>query len=153
ARGFFLAPQPVDMGEDLPHFEKHLLPDAVLYRDSITDFGIAVSGEDWLITLGKMLPLSTGVVHSHGPTIAEDLLTLVQREGLFGLESALYDIGGRYAVVIRFGGKLFVYNDAAGHRTVYYDQQREYVASHFDMLHRITGVSKRVCPVGSKNYD
>ncbi len=150
ARGFFLGPDPVEFLEDIEHFHRHELTDAVLYADHFTELDIATSGDDWVVTVGKLLPLSTGVIPPDSTNIAQDLLTLIQRDGLSGLETALYDIGGRHAVLVRLHGKTYAYHDAAGHRTVYFNHTRQQIASHFDMLHRLTDVTELTCSLGSK---
>ena len=152
ARGFFLGDHPVDFLEDLPHFERYNLSDAVLYIDTIAELGVATSGDDWVVTIGKMLPLSTGIIQSRGASIADELFALLQRDGFPGVETALYDVGGRYAVLLKTGGSIYAYNDAAGHRTVYFDHAQQRIASHFDMLHRLTEVEELVCSVDSKNH-
>lgn len=149
ARGFFLGSQPVELLEEIPHFTRHDLTGAVLYVDSITELGIATAGDDWVVTVGKMLPLSTGLIQSRGAAIAEDLFALLQRDGFPGVETALYDIGGRYAVLLKTGEKIYAYNDAAGHRTVYFNHTQQRIASHFDMLHRLTDTKKLVCSMDS----
>lgn len=150
ARGFFLGPRPMDFLETLGHFQRHDLPGAVLYVDEITELGIARQGDDWLVTIGKLLPLSTGIAQPGDGSVAEQLFVLLQRDGLAGVEAALYDIGGRHAVLVRTGGDIHAYNDAAGHRTVYFNQTQQCIASHFDMLHRHTNVTELACSVKSR---
>lgn len=150
ARGFFFGPASVDLLEDLEHFQRHELTGGVLYVDEITELSIATAGDDWVVTLGKLLPLSTGILDPAEPNIADQLLTLLQRDGLVGIETALYDIGGRHAILIRSNGKIYTYNDAAGHRTVYFNHDQQRIASHFDMLHRLTDIAELTCSLGSK---
>lgn len=153
ARGFFLGTTTVDFLDELDHFHRYDLAGSTLYIDAITELGLATSGDDWLVTVGKMLPLSTGLIHSRGAEIAADLMLLLQRDGLSGVETALYDIGGRHAVLLKTGGTIYAYNDAAGHRTVYFNHAQHQIASHFDILHRLTDVEALTCPVDSKNTD
>ncbi|OAV63117.1 hypothetical protein [Enteractinococcus helveticum] len=153
ARGFLLSPDSVAFMDDLEHFQRHELSGAVLYADDITEIGIATAGNDWVVTLGKLLPLSTGLIQSVGSDIAEELMARLLRDGLPGLEAALYDLGGRHAVLVNLGGQIYAYNDAAGHRTVYFNPAQQRIGSHFDMLHRLSAVSELSCPVGSQNYD
>ena len=150
ARGFFFGPTRIDLLEDLEYFQRHDLTGGVLYTDEITELGIATTGNDWVVTLGKMLPLSTGILDPAELDIAKQLLMLLQRDGLAGIETALYDIGGRHAVLIRSNGRIYAYNDAAGHRTVYFNHTQQRIASHFDMLHRLTDVTQLTCSLGSK---
>src|SRR5690625_4660623 len=103
ARGFFLGTTTVDFLDELDHFHRYDLAGSTLYIDAITELGLATSGDDWLVTVGKMLPLSTGLIHSRGADIAADLMLLLQRDGLSGVETALYDIGGRHAVLLKTG--------------------------------------------------
>ena len=149
ARGFYVGPRTVDFLEDVDHYQRYDLPGAVLYADEIAGTEIARHGDTWLVTIGKLLPLSTGIISPERQSIAEELLVLLQRDGLAGVEAALYDLGGRHAVLIRSGGELYAYNDAAGHRTVYFDGAQQRIASHFDMLHRLTDVEELVCSVNS----
>lgn len=150
ARGFFLGSHPVDLLENLTHFQRYDLAGAVLYVDNIAELGMASDGDDWVVTIGKILPLSTGIITSRGPAIAEELFALLQRDDFAGVQTALYDLGGRYAVLVKTGGRVYAYNDAAGHRTVYFDHSQQRIASHFDMLHRLTEVEELVCWVDSK---
>ena len=50
------------------------------------------------------------------------------------IERALYDICGRYAVLVCDGEALYVYNDACGTRSVFYNAQRLEVSSHYFLL-------------------
>jgi len=149
ARGFFFGPQPVGPLEEIEHFQRYDLPGGVLYADDIAEVGLARHQDDWLITVGKLLPLSTGIVQPGEAPVAEQLFTLLQRDGLEGVEAALYDLGGRYAILTRTGGMVHAYNDAAGHRTVYFNPTQQRIASHFDMLHRLTDIEELVCSVES----
>lgn len=94
ARGFYLGPRTVGFLEDLKHYRRHDLSGAVLYVDEVAGTDIFHHGDDWLITIGKLLPLTTGLIAPESNRVAEELFTLLQREGLAGVESALYDIGG-----------------------------------------------------------
>ncbi|GAA4105497.1 hypothetical protein [Enteractinococcus coprophilus] len=150
ARGFFFGPAPVGLLEDLEHFQRHDLPGGVLYVDEITELSIATAGDDWVVTLGKILPLSTGILDASSPDYAEQLLRQLQRDGFAGIETALYDVGGRHAVLLRSNGNIYAYNDAAGHRTVHFNHAQQRIASHFDMLHRLTNPRELTCSLGSK---
>lgn len=150
ARGFYLGSNAVDFLEELAHYQRHDLPGAFFYVDEIAGTQVARQGDDWLVTIGKLLPLSTGTIAANTHSIAEALFELLQRGGMAAVETALYDLGGRHAVLIRSGGELYAYNDAAGHRTVYFDHSQQRIASHFDMLHRLTDIDELVCSVGSK---
>src|SRR5699024_12805434 len=110
-----------------------------LYADANPETGMARDGDDWSVTLGKLLPLPTGDIPATSKDIADELLRFLQHNGLQGVETALYDIGGRHAIILKTGGKLYAYHDAAGHRTVYFNTDQRFVASHFDMLDRLTG--------------
>lgn len=151
ARGFFLSPDAVDLLEKVEHYQRHELSGAILYADTISDIGVARRDDDWLVSVGKMLPLSTGVIQSRGNDIATELFEILQRHGIDGIQEALYDVGGRYAVLMKSGGETYAYNDAAGHRTVYFNHGQQRIASHFDMLHQLTPVQNLTCPVGSTN--
>lgn len=153
ARGFFLGTSSVASLEELEHFQRYDLTGYRLYADKITEIGVATHGNNWLVTIGKLLPLSTGVIASRGKNIATDLFELLQREGFEGLERALYDIGGRHALLIKFDNEIYAYHDAGGHRTVYFNPDRQHIASHFDMLHRLTDVEKVSCPLESQRSD
>lgn len=136
---------------ELQHYHRYRLSGYTLYVDEIAELGVATAGDDWLVTIGKLLPLSTGNVDSHGPQIATELAELWLRDGFAGIEKALYDIGGRYAVLLKHGDRVYAYHDAAGHRTVYFNRAQGRIASHFDMLDRLTDVVAHSCPVGSRN--
>lgn len=153
ARGFLLSPTPVSCVDELEHFRRYDLPGYTLYVDEIADIGVARSGDDWLVTIGKLLPLSTGIIAAQGSDIAAELLQLLQRDGFAGVEEALYDLGGRHAVLLKSGDQVHAYHDAAGHRTVYFNPHQARIASHFDMLHRLTDIDQLSCPVGSTNFD
>ena len=151
ARGFFLSPTSIAFLDELEHYRCIELTDYCLYADTITEIGVARDGSDWLVTIGKLLPLSTGDITATGDDIADELLHLLQHSGLKAVETALYDIAGRHAIILKTGGKVYAYHDAGGHRTVYFSSAQRLIASHFDMLHRLTGVQEYFCPVGSKN--
>ncbi|GAA2031968.1 hypothetical protein GCM10009720_10290 [Yaniella flava] len=150
ARGFFLSSEPVAIFEELAHYRWYDLAGDVLFADEITEVGIAYKGDDWLVTIGKLLPLSTGAIDPRAATIADDLLELFQRDGFTGTERALYDIGGRHAVLLKSKGRIIAYNDAAGHRTVYFNQAQQRIASHFDMLQLLTSTPTSSCPFDSE---
>lgn len=153
ARGFFLGPQPVSLFEDIDHYRRYELAGYTLYADEITEVGIATDGDDWLITIGKLLPLSTGIVSARGTDIADELMTILKTQGLGGLERALYDLAGRHAMIVKTGDNVMAYNDAAGHRTVYFNAAQQHIASQFDMLHRLTDVQTLWDPVESQRPD
>lgn len=153
ARGFFLGTSPVAFLEELEHYRRYDLASYTFYADEITEVSLATAGEDWLVTIGKLLPLSTGIVEARGPDIAQELMQLWHRGGFAGLEQALYDIGGRHAVLLKSKDQVYAYQDAAGHRSVYFNEAQPCIASHFDMLHRLTDVEEYSCPVASKNFE
>lgn len=153
ARGFLLSPSRTSLLEDLHHYHVYELNGYKLYADNIVEIGIATTTTGWLVTIGKVLPLSTGAIQSHSDQVAADLMSLFQQDGFTGLERALYDIGGRHAILLMTDGIIYAYNDAAGHRTVYFSDEQARIASHFDMLHRLSEIKRISCPVESKHID
>src|SRR5690625_5940156 len=101
ARGFFFGSQPVGPLEEIEHFQRYDLPGGGLYADDIAEVGLARHQDDWLITVGKLLPLSTGIVQPGAAPVAEQLFTLLQRDGLAGGAAARHDLGGRSAILTR----------------------------------------------------
>lgn len=149
SRGFFYGPRTIELLEELDHFRTIRLPGATLQHDEVTEVDVAYMGDDFVAVVGKTFALSTGALTPKSTAPAQELLDLAARDGLDAVERALYDLAGRYAVIIRVGGQTYVYNDAAATRTVYFDAKRGHVSSHFDILERV-GDPEAVHPTYSK---
>lgn len=145
-RGFCLTPVETDLFDDLPHF-KHVALNRQyhLYVDDAAGHDVATAGDtDGVVIVGKAWPMSTGVVPSDTDSPAQSLLDIYRSaenhlDGLRSIEDALYDFAGRYAVVVCTENDLVLYNDAVGTRTVYFNERTRQVASHYDMLARLSG--------------
>lgn len=138
-RGFVFYPESDsnNRAEPTPAFERTYLPGgARLDVHSWTDRDIATEGENWVAVIGIGLlynPLD-GTVTTDGLAcrLLEDLLQAGGDPA--AAENLLYDMGGRYAVIIRVNEKTYAYHDAHGNRTVYWRTDYGVVSSHYDIL-------------------
>lgn len=140
ARGFCLSATAVPMLDELDHYTSRQLHGHMLYTDEVVETDIAEDGSDWAVIVGKAFPLSTGTLPTDGASLAEPLLRFARDHGLPTVEEALYDLGGRYALLIALRGNIYVYNDACATRSVYFTDSATIVCSHLDMIARISGV-------------
>ncbi|GAA1187104.1 hypothetical protein GCM10009584_31550 [Ornithinimicrobium humiphilum] len=148
-RGFLLSPAAEPLLDDLGTFRTLPLPGYVLQVDELAEVSVAVHGDDWVAVVGKAWPLSSGDLPSDGDP-ARHLLPRLLLGGAAAVESALYDVSGRYAVLARTGGRVVAWNDAAATRSVFFDAARRRVSSHYDILRRgRTGTPDRL-PFGAK---
>ena len=141
-RGFVFYPKSDRTVPDPPTeaFSRQTLPDgAVLDLHQWAGRELAVSGDEWavVIGLGLLYDASRGLVETEG--LAQRFLTAAQRSEDDDAEvgELLYDMGGRYAVIVRANGVTRVYHDAHGNRTVYWRTDDGTVASHYDILERM----------------
>lgn len=133
-RGFLLTQSAQILLEDLDHYAVTTLGGALLYHDVATPLDVFRAPEGWLATIGTTLPSSTGSDLRPRAARAEELWTAFHEGGLEALEDELYDLGGRHAVMASNGQETWVYHDAAGSRSVYYDTANGNVGSHYDMM-------------------
>lgn len=141
-RGFVFYPESHNDSVALPSpaFERTFLPGgAMLDVHSWADLDIATEGENWVAVVGIGLlydPLD-GTVATNG--LARRLLAaLLHADGDPAVaEHLLYDMGGRYAVIIRIKEKTYIYHDAHGNRTVYWRTDYGTASSHYDILSRM----------------
>lgn len=149
ARGFLLSPSPVALFDEVPHYERTVFSDMFLYADTITKTSVASEGDAWCLVVGEAWPLSSGVISPRTESLPRDLLSLQRNGGKDAIADALYDLAGRYAIVIHTEEQgTNVYNDACGTRGVYYNAEARQVASHFDMLDRLAPESSNGEPYG-----
>lgn len=141
-RGFVFHPGPArtDCGPPTENFCRELLPEgAVLDVHRWADRELAVRGSDWaaVIGIGLLYDPSAGRVRTEG--LAHRFLDAAREtpDGKDAVERLLYDMGGRYALLLRVEGKTRVYHDAHGNRTVYWRTDDGTVASHYDILERM----------------
>lgn len=122
-----------------PQFQRMQLPGgSLLDVHEWADRDLAVTGEDWAAVVGIGLLYDPELGRATTEGLASTLLAAaVKAKGFSLVERALYDMGGRYAVLIHTGGSTRVYHDAHGNRTVYWRLDRGVVASHYDILARM----------------
>lgn len=136
-RGFLLTPSAQPLLENLAHYEATTFGDTLLYRDVATPLDVFHAPEGWLATIGTMLPSSTSPESRLRSAPAEALWKVFHKGGLETLEDELYDLGGRYAVIVSSDKGTWIYHDAAGSRAVYFDSSNGNVGSHYDMMARL----------------
>ena len=136
ARGFALTSSPMRHLDEVPHLVRHDVADRLLYVDEIVDLDQASEGVRHVAVVGTAWPLSTGQIAPNCESVARALVEILAERGLTGVEDALYDLGGRYAVVVVDGASTTIFHDATGNRSVYYNRDTGTVASHLDMLVR-----------------
>ncbi|MFD2759368.1 hypothetical protein [Gulosibacter faecalis] len=150
ARGYLLSPEITHLFDDISYFDHIVVGGQYhLYFDEILEIDVAVSGPDWCLVVGKAWPLSSGKISPDSTSVARQLLDLHVQGWDQAVEEALYDVAGRYMIMLkREHDVLRVYNDACGTRSVYYNSLRREVASHFDILDRLTPETSSGEPYG-----
>lgn len=140
-RGFVFHPESASaIGVPTPEYARRTLPGgALLDLHSWADRDIVVNGEDWAAVIGIALLYDPdgGIVSTDA--LAQRILESARHpdDGPAAVEQLLYDMGGRYVVIVRVNGVTNVYHDAHGNRTVYWRTDLGVVASHYDILTRI----------------
>jgi len=136
ARGYYFGPDSRDELDHLSHFVRRELPGFVVQHDEVLECDAHLSGDDFVVVLGKAFPLTTGEIPSAAPSVAEALWSEFATGGVDAVERALYDLAGRYAIILHADGRTAAYNDAAGTRSVFYDASQRRISSHYDILVR-----------------
>lgn len=135
-RGFYFASEGREELDQLPHYTMRQLPGHVLQHDEVLECDVRIEGDSFLVVLGKAYPLSTGPIPSNRASVAEELWGQFAAHGVEAVERALYDLAGRYAIILHADGRTVAYNDAAGTRSVFYDASRRRISSHYNILVR-----------------
>ncbi|MGP4975935.1 hypothetical protein [Brachybacterium tyrofermentans] len=108
-----------------------------LHAEELADVDLAEGGNSWVAVIGRAWPLSTGIIPMDSPSVADVLLQMLgEAEWVGRIDEALYDLGGRYAVLIYRAGVLTAYTDACGNRSVFYSLTTREVGSHFALVRR-----------------
>ena len=136
SRGFAFAPTLIELLEELPHFRRISVPDGHLYVDEVVPLDLEIKGGSWAALIGTTIPLSSGRLSSSDDSLAGLLLDAAMASGTRAVEQDLYDLGGRYALLISARGEITVHHDACGTRSVYYDAEMNAISSHLDLLER-----------------
>lgn len=139
SRGFLLSDTETPLLDSLKHYVKKQVGSKVLYHDEVATFDVHASQDAWLATVGTVLEAKQVPGEHTEVPIASRLWKVFHDGGLVALEEALYDLGGRYAVIASNNRGTWIYHDAAGTRAVYYDTVSGNVGSHYDMLARVCG--------------
>ncbi|MFD2759365.1 hypothetical protein [Gulosibacter faecalis] len=152
ARGFCLSPMPVDELEQIEHYGVRRVGDFYLYADELVEVDVYVRDDDWAVVVGKAWPMSSGIVAADCESPAAELFALLGAQGDAGVEEALYDFAGRYAVILRRDERVTAYTDAGGTRSVYFNSRDGVIGSHFSVLaNAATGGERRPPLPGAKN--
>lgn len=153
-RGFLLTPTDRTLPPDVISPRVHHLQGYTLHTEDLVEVDIAEKEGAWVAVLGKAWPLSTGAISPDTSSVASDLLKFVtEASWIEQIDEALYDIGGRYAIIIRTDDKLVAYNDACGNRSVFYSAQTQEIASHFSLIR--SGLPDRALerPIGNDHRE
>lgn len=137
SRGFLLTNVEESLLDSLEHYTKKQVGTKILYHDEVTPVDIHTSHDGWLALVGTVLETTLQPGSLRAEPVASRLWRSFRDGGLDALEDELYDLGGRYAVLISNRSGTWVYHDAAGTRAVYYDIVSGLVGSHYDMLARL----------------
>lgn len=137
ARGYIVSTGSKPVTVEIAHFKDEYIAGFHVYRDELVEAQSAHNDDDAVLVLGKAWPLSSGTIGMSRTHVADRLLAIAVSKGLEALEEALYDLGGRYVIVVRLAGQVSVYHDATGSRSVFYDASGTRISSHFDLLHRL----------------
>ena len=133
-RGFLLTSGGGTSVADLPHYTHHRISNLNFYVDVATAWDACSDGDLSILTIGQLLPMALEGVQSRGDSVASSLARRYRAGGLCGVEEALYDVGGRYAVIAITSSGTYCYTDACGTRSVFYRTDRLAAASHVAML-------------------
>lgn len=133
SKGFILAKHNL---EYTAHFKKQELPSGwKLWTDEATHTEIAVSKADnFVVIRGHWVDTADDATSDK---TAQQLLTAIETGGELALHRRTAELGGRFVLIVKVGGKLWVYNDATGMRSVYYSLTATIVASHLHLLAEI----------------
>ncbi|MGO1182487.1 hypothetical protein ACT3TB_12715 [Micrococcaceae sp. AOP34-BR2-30] len=137
ARGYLVSTEATQLTEEISHFKYERIAGFYVYRDELVEAQFAQVNDDAVLVLGKAWPLSSGPIGTSRSHVADRLLATAVSSGREAFEDSLYDLGGRYVIIIRLSSQVFVYHDATGSRSVFFDASGMRIASHFDMLHRL----------------
>lgn len=116
--------------DELANFFSYQLPGFRLYTHKWSEVDVAVRDSRCIAIIGKAWFNSSRQKDS--PTPAWQLLNL--EPGTDQFHEALYDLSGRYCLLFGHGDQLYLYNDAGGTRSVFWDSEEKTVASHYDIL-------------------
>lgn len=135
-RGFLLTPSARRLPSGVANPFSWELPGFALHCEELTKAEVSVQGDTWVAIVGEAWALTSGSTLPGSLSIPQTLLKAVLQGGDWQLavERLLYDVGGRYAVLIVKNGQLTVYNDACGTRSVFYSRKSSEVASHFKLI-------------------
>ena len=104
-RGFYFASEGREELDQLPHYTMRQLPGHVLQHDEVLECDVRIEGDSFLVVLGKAYPLSTGPIPSNRASVAEELWGQFAAHGVEAVERALYDLAGRYAIILHADGR------------------------------------------------
>lgn len=112
------------------------------WTDSLvaTSYAEADSG-DFLVIRGHWADLSEA--NGRDSDVARSLL-IAAGDSSDQFHKRLNLLAGRYAIVLRIGEEVRVYNDTLGTRSVYYSLQSEIVCSHLRLLQQVEPQSGRI---------
>lgn len=121
----------ISLPDELEGFFAFRLPGFCLFTHKWSEVDLAVDNTRWIAVIGKAWFNSSSSMKRY-PSPAWQLLSL--EPGTDQFHEALYDLSGRYCILFASGGHLYLYNDAGGTRSVFWDHEEGTVASHFDIL-------------------
>lgn len=137
-RAFFLTPANRTLPPKVKSPHSYSLAGYTLHAEELTEIDIAENAATWVVVIGTVWPLSTGVIPSDTTSIAASILELVTTDCGWTerVDEALYDLGGRYAILVASDGEVTAYNDASGNRSVFFSSETREISSHFSLIRR-----------------
>lgn len=136
-RGFLLTPTSRGLPQAVSAPHSYPIKGYTLHAEELTEVDLAESGDTWVAVIGKAWPLSVGTIPANTPSVADCILRMAfAADWLDLIEEALYDLGGRYAILVHRDDNVTVYNDACGNRSVFYSSATREVSSHFTLIRR-----------------
>lgn len=124
-----------DFGE-VAHFEKRELASGhFLWRDAAKRWDLSQKRADYLFLHGHWA--ITSEQGEKAQSTAKHLLEIASRS-IDEFHEELSFMSGRYVVGLSIDGKLRLYTDMAGCRTIYYSTRSDLVSSHLNLLNKIS---------------
>lgn len=141
-RGFMYL-ESADSLKDVPWgYTQHSLAFGALIVSTSTEVATLDFDGTQYVMIGYAVHVGSQGTVGDNAQILRDISRSFATNGSNGVEEYLYDLAGRYALIIRDKENKFVYNDAHGMRSVYYSEKFRSIGSHQAMFDDLFSVSK-----------
>ncbi|MHC6176431.1 hypothetical protein [Glutamicibacter sp. X7] len=146
-RGFIFSSANEVLPEIFGHFTRHTTPFGMFAHHASAEVAVRLTEDFGFFLVGHVgyVPIDQKPIFD-----SQDILDRIigSNEDLNDLHEFLYNLSGRYALIIASRSSTRVYNDAHGMRTVYVDKNKRIVSSHLSMHTQLNRRSKSECLLG-----